>query len=202
MCTTRSSVVSKHCIKLLFQNTIPKYCFKTLSNYCFKTLQQNTVSKHHIKLLFQNTISNYCFKTSYQITVSKHYITLLFQNTISNDNRFKTLSYYSKPHTFRSAHYGNTYPRGPALFGISWDGGNASKRRSYTPILISVANTDSASPDTCVCVGYLPKLPPGVTKKKDSDVRRELVQKCIGAIIKVINASAAAGFTCTVHNSK
>ena len=87
-------------------------------------------------------------------------------------------------------------PRGPALFGISWDGGNASKRRSYTPILISVGNTDSASPDTCVCVGYLPVLPPGM---KDSDLRRMIVQKCIGEIIHIINDSEANGFTCTLH---
>ena len=89
--------------------------------------------------------------------------------------------------------------RGPALFGISWDGGNASKRRAYTPILISVGNSDSASPDTCVCVGYLPALP---TFIKDNDVRRLLVQKCIGEIIKVVNASADNGFTCTLHNDK
>ena len=89
--------------------------------------------------------------------------------------------------------------RGPALFGISWDGGNASKRRAYTPILISVGNSDSASPDTCVCVGYLPELP---TFIKDNDVRRVVVQKCIGEIIKVVNASADNGFTCTLHNDK
>ena len=44
--------------------------------------------------------------------------------------------------------YDATLRRGPALFGISWDGSQASKRRSHTPIIISVGNTDSASSDT------------------------------------------------------
>ena len=85
-------------------------------------------------------------------------------------------------------------PRGPALFGLSWDGGNASKRRSYTPIIISVGNTDSASCDTCCCIAYLPSLPAGT----DSDVRRVLVQRCISAITKVLEEAAERGFTCVL----
>ena len=90
----------------------------------------------------------------------------------------------------------NENPRGPALFGISWDGGQCSKRRSYTPIIISVANTDSSSTVTCRCIGYMPTL----SQDADSDVRRELVQRCIGAIISVINACAKTGFTCNLHD--
>ena len=90
-------------------------------------------------------------------------------------------------------------PRGPALVGVSWDGGAASKRRSYTPILLSVANTDSASSDTVKCIGYLPTIP---SANADSDARRRLVQRCIGAIVKVINASAANGFMCVLHNKE
>lgn len=47
---------------------------------------------------------------------------------------------------------------GPALFGLSWDAGNATKRRSYTPILISVANSDYSGAATCTCIAYLPRL--------------------------------------------
>ena len=86
-------------------------------------------------------------------------------------------------------------PRGPALLGLSWDGGQASKRRSYTPILVSVANTDSASSTTCHCIGYLPKC----TTVVSSDVKRVLVQRCIGAILKVVNSCATRGFTCRLH---
>ena len=85
--------------------------------------------------------------------------------------------------------------RGPALFGISWDGGQASKRRSYTPIIVSVGNTDSASRDTCFCIGYLPTL----KSDTDSDVRRVLVQRSIGAILKVLDDSALRGFTCLIY---
>ena len=94
--------------------------------------------------------------------------------------------------------YDSAIPTGPALFGISWDGGNASKRRSYVPIIVSCANTDSASMDTCRCIGYLPTLDKGVS----SDVRRVLVQRCIGAILKVINASAYKGFTCNIRDEE
>ena len=89
--------------------------------------------------------------------------------------------------------YNARLPRGPALFGISWDAGAASKRRSYTPILISCGNTDSASPISCRCIGYMPQVPRG---HGDSDTRRVLVQRCIGAIAQVINQCADTGFTC------
>ena len=88
-------------------------------------------------------------------------------------------------------------PRGPALLGLSWDGGVASKRRSYTPIIVSVGNTDSTSCETCICIGYLPQLPDGT----DSDVRRLLVQRCIGAITKVLDDHAKKGFTCILKDT-
>lgn len=87
-------------------------------------------------------------------------------------------------------------PRGPALFGLSWDAGNASKRRSYTPIIVSVGNTDSTSCDTCFCIAYLPTLPVGT----DSDVRRLLVQRCISAITKTLDENAERGFVCMLSN--
>lgn len=90
--------------------------------------------------------------------------------------------------------------RGPAIFGISWDAGNASKRRSYTPIIVSVGNTDSASSETCTCIGYLPTLPDSVGVRNISDARRVLVQRCIGAILKVVNDCAKRGFTCTLRD--
>ena len=93
--------------------------------------------------------------------------------------------------------YDSTLKRGPALFGISWDGGQASKRRSYTPIIISVGNTDSASSDTCFCIGYLPTL-----GSSDADARRILVQRCIGSILEVVDMSSERGFTCILVDEK
>ena len=87
--------------------------------------------------------------------------------------------------------------RGPALFGISWDAGQASKRRSYTPIIVSVGNTDSTSSDTCFCIGYLPTM-----GRADADARRALVQRCIGSILKVVNMISERGFTCILADGK
>ena len=95
----------------------------------------------------------------------------------------------------RVPYFDGTIPRGPALIGINWDAGGASKRRSYVPILISVGNTDSASSDTCECIGYVPTL----SSKASSNVRRLLVQRCIGAILKIVNKHATQGFTCTLN---
>ena len=96
-------------------------------------------------------------------------------------------------HACRAPHK-STMKRGPALFGLSWDAGQASKRRSYTPIIVSVGNTDSASKDTCFCIGYLPS----VGGHSDSDTRRVLVQRCIGAILKVLDTNSDRGFTCLI----
>ena len=52
----------------------------------------------------------------------------------------------------------SSFRTGPALFGLSWDAGNASKRRSYTPILVSVGNTDYSGCEQCVCIGFMPQL--------------------------------------------
>ena len=93
--------------------------------------------------------------------------------------------------------YDVTLKRGPALFGISWDGGQASKRRSYTPIIVPVGNTDSASSDTCFCIGYLPAL-----DNLDADDRRVLVQRCIGSIFKVLDTNSERGFTCILADEK
>jgi len=93
-------------------------------------------------------------------------------------------------------------PTGPALFGVSWDAGNASKRRSYTPILISVGNTDYCGADSCFCIAYLPKLPltPGqLGTDPGKKARHELTQRCIGAILEVIEQSAVNGFKCTLR---
>ena len=93
---------------------------------------------------------------------------------------------------------------GPALFGLSWDAGNASKRRSYTPILVSVGNTDYSGLEKSICIGYLPAL--SITTKDlgtESGQRAKfmLTQKCTKAIIQVIEDNAQRGFKCILHNT-
>ena len=88
---------------------------------------------------------------------------------------------------------------GPALIGLSWDAGNASKRRSYTPVLISVGNTDYSGLDVCTCLGYLPTLPlceKDLCRPEGKRATHELRQKCAEAIIDVIESTAKTGFRC------
>ncbi len=86
----------------------------------------------------------------------------------------------------------------PALLGISYDSGNASRRRSYSPILISVGNTDYNGMDTCTCIGYMPDLHLGSHASSDSanEAMHEVRQGCIGAIIDVLEAVGQFGFKC------
>ena len=87
----------------------------------------------------------------------------------------------------------------PALFGLSFDSGNASKRRSYSPILISVGNTDYAGRNSCICIGYLPILDLGDNNPNPQDklaATHQLRQACVKAIVRVIEDVAVKGFMC------
>ena len=91
---------------------------------------------------------------------------------------------------------------GPALFGLSWDAGQATRRRSYTPIVISVANTDYSGLLSCKCIAYLPHLPLSsaeMSTDKGKRARHELVQTCAKSIIKIIDGCARDGFLCTLN---
>ena len=96
---------------------------------------------------------------------------------------------------------------GPALFGLSWDAGNASKRRSYTPILISVGNTDYAGFEVCICIGFMPQL--NISEKgsekakaKAQRAKHELNQACAGAILEIIEKAAETGFKCLLSTGE
>jgi len=94
-------------------------------------------------------------------------------------------------------------PTEPALFGVSLDYGQASKRRSYCPIILSVANTDSRIMDAAECIAYLPGLGLGFDENTQAarDVKHDLRQACVGAIIAVIEASAEHGFYCLLNDN-
>ena len=75
-------------------------------------------------------------------------------------------------------------PTEPALIGISYDAGQASKRRPYVPIVLSVANTDSRCSDACTCLGYMPVFDlQAYSLPVRKAVMHDLRQACIGAII-------------------
>ena len=86
----------------------------------------------------------------------------------------------------------------PALIGISYDSGQASRRRSYTPILVSVGNTDYCGMNSCVCIAYMPVIDCGDSVDGEilKQVMHELRQACIGAIVDVIEACGQHGFKC------
>ena len=88
----------------------------------------------------------------------------------------------------------------PALVGISYDSGQASRRRSYTPILISVGNTDYNGMDTCTCIAYMPDLQLGESDSAKKAMH-ELRQACIGAIIDVLEAAGQFGFKCILSET-
>ena len=89
-------------------------------------------------------------------------------------------------------------PTEPALIGISYDAGQASKRRSYIPIILSVANTDSRCMEACCCIGYMPffEWKDHCTPDKLKAVMHELRQACIRAILDVIEGCGQHGFEC------
>ena len=94
-------------------------------------------------------------------------------------------------------------PTAPALIGLSWDSGNATKRRSYTPILISVGNSNYSGAGTCVCIGYLPKL--NLAKKVAGSpaglqAQHELVQACRDAFTCLHDCRPRHPSTITPHD--
>ena len=96
-------------------------------------------------------------------------------------------------------------PRGsnPALFGISFDGGDSGVGdRTVYPVTISVLNFNGANPLACFLVGFLPVLQvPKSFKDEDAflDARAHVLQECIGAIVDCLEKVAQkGGFTVRV----
>ena len=94
-------------------------------------------------------------------------------------------------------------PGEPALIGISYDSGQASRRRSYVPIILSVANTDSRCHAAAVCIGYLPDLSLESTNNRDDakEAMHELRQAIMGAIFDAIDECGQHGFICLLRRS-
>ena len=94
-------------------------------------------------------------------------------------------------------------PGEPALIGISYDSGNASKRRSYIPIILSVANTDYRGHAACICIGYLPEFSLETTHSTDAakNAMHELRQACMGAIFDAIEECGQHGFVCLLRGT-
>ena len=95
-------------------------------------------------------------------------------------------------------------PRGgkPALFGISFDGGESGvAERSVYPICISALNFNGADPRQCGLVGFLPIIKVSHTFKATDifrDVKAHVMQECVGAVLDVMENVARDGFTARI----
>ena len=99
-------------------------------------------------------------------------------------------------------------PRGgkPALFGISFDGGESGvSNRSLYPLCVSVLNFDGAEPLSCGLVGYVPCLnAPKAFKLKGATAKRFLLakghvaQRCVAAVLDELESVSRDGFTARV----
>jgi hypothetical protein len=96
-------------------------------------------------------------------------------------------------------------PRGgkPALFGISFDGGDSGVgTRSLCPFCVSVLNFDGADPLACGCCGYVPHL--DVPKMFSDKVPRyqqakcHVIQRCTAAVLDVLQSVSKNGFMARV----
>ena len=94
-------------------------------------------------------------------------------------------------------------PGNPALIGISYDSGQASKRRSYIPILLSVANTDTRDHAACICIGYLPDLSLETSHSQEvaKEAMHDLRQACMGTIFDAIEECGEHGFICLLRGT-
>ena len=90
----------------------------------------------------------------------------------------------------------------PALFGISFDGGDSGvSTRSVYPICVSVLNFNGANPLQCGLVGFLPAIEVPKSFKDDDQyraARAHVLQVCIGAILTEMENVARDGFTARV----
>ena len=95
----------------------------------------------------------------------------------------------------------------PALFGISFDGGDSGvSNRSVYPICVSVLNCDGADPLSCGLVGFLPVIDVPINFKKKNKkfllARAHVTQRCIGAVLDEIENVSRHGFTAIVGGEK
>ena len=92
--------------------------------------------------------------------------------------------------------------RKPALFGISFDGGDSGvSNRNVYPICVSALNFNGADPLQCGLVGFLPAIDVPASFKETEryrHVRARVLQECIGAVIEELENVARGGFTARI----
>jgi hypothetical protein len=91
----------------------------------------------------------------------------------------------------------HTCPAGtfPMLVNLHWDG-TAAHELPATPIAVGVANCNCQSADAHTCVGYIPSTSATLSARDKTAVKFYIRQKCVGAILSVLEAAARTGVTC------
>lgn len=94
-----------------------------------------------------------------------------------------------------AAAYGSC-PEGafPMLINLHWDGTSAHGLPA-TPVVIGVCNLNTQSTDAHICVGYIPTC-----DRSNTEAKFHIRQKCIGAILSVLEISARTGVTCRLRD--
>jgi hypothetical protein len=97
-----------------------------------------------------------------------------------------------------------TCPAGtsPMCVSLHWDGTH-SHGLYATPICIGVANTNSLSANTQVCIGYIPVIPDmGASHAVNAtQITFSIKQQCISAILRVLENGARRGVRCRVPST-
>ena len=87
----------------------------------------------------------------------------------------------------------------PMCISLHWDGTNAHGLES-TPIVVGVANVNGQSTDAQTCIAYMPVVSAMGKEfsntKASTRVKHYIRQKCIGAILEVLERSAHYGVIC------
>ena len=85
----------------------------------------------------------------------------------------------------------------PMLFNVHWDGTSAHGLPA-TPIAVGVVNFNGQSADAHTCVGYMPTTSVVLSTGDATNVKFYIRQKCVGAILSVMETAARTGVTCRI----
>ena len=85
----------------------------------------------------------------------------------------------------------------PMLVNLHWDG-TAAHGLPATPIAVGVANCNTQSVDSHTCIGYLPTCSVSLSAADKTKVKFHIRQKCVGAILSVLESGARTGVTCRI----
>ena len=96
-----------------------------------------------------------------------------------------------------------TCPTGtfPMLLNLHWDG-TAAHGLPATPIAIGVANCNGQSADSHTCVGYMPTTSAALSTTDKTEVKFYIRQKCVGAILSLLETAARTGVSCRIGDKK